>query len=127
MPTWSTATVPRRRQFAYWREMICEAFLDLTPESRLRDGFYGRVSQQSLERLDLARIESQAQQSTDSRSSAHVAVPARGGTGPPPQRPAKHRPCLPSRDGRSNVSKTICNTPRRARRLPAQLPTMSSA
>lgn len=61
MPTWSTTAVPRRRQFAYWREMICEAFLDLTPESRLRDGFHGRVSQQSLERLDLARIESQAQ------------------------------------------------------------------
>jgi len=58
---WSTATVPQRRQFAYWREMICEAFLDLTPESRLRDGFRGRVTQQSLGRLDLARIDSQAQ------------------------------------------------------------------
>jgi AraC family transcriptional activator of tynA and feaB len=62
MPAWSTAAVPRSRQFTYWREMICEAFLDLTPESRLRDGFYGRVSQQPLDRLDLARIESQAQQ-----------------------------------------------------------------
>jgi len=62
MATWSTATVPRRRQFAYWREMICEAFLDLTPESSLRDGFYGRVTQQPLDRLDLGRIESQAQQ-----------------------------------------------------------------
>jgi AraC-like DNA-binding protein len=41
--------------------MICEAFLDLTPESWLRDGFYGRVTQQSLGRLDMARIESQAQ------------------------------------------------------------------
>ncbi len=61
MPTWSTAQVVPRRQFGYWREMICEAFLDLTPESRLRDGFHGRVTQQSLERLDLARIESQAQ------------------------------------------------------------------
>jgi len=61
MPVWSTTTVAQRRQFAYWREMICEAFLDLTPESRLRDGFYGRVTQQSLDQLDLARIESQAQ------------------------------------------------------------------
>ncbi len=58
---WSTAGVVPVRQFSYWREMICEAFLDLTPESRLRDGFYGRVRQQPLERLDLARIESQAQ------------------------------------------------------------------
>lgn len=61
MPTWSTAVVARPRQFSYWREMICEAFLDLTPESRLREGFRGRVTQQSLDRLDLARIESQAQ------------------------------------------------------------------
>src|SRR5215468_8894470 len=61
MATWSTAAVPQHRQFSYWREMICEAFLDLTPESPLRDGFYGRVSQQPLERLDLARIQSQAQ------------------------------------------------------------------
>lgn len=62
MPTWSTGTVAPRRQFTYWREMICEAFLDLTPESRLRDGFRGQVVQQSLGRLDLARIESQAQE-----------------------------------------------------------------
>jgi AraC family transcriptional activator of tynA and feaB len=61
MPVWSTTTVRQRSQFAYWREMICEAFLDLTPESRLREGFYGRVTQQSLDSLDLARIESQAQ------------------------------------------------------------------
>ncbi len=61
MPVWSTTTVAQRRQFAYWREMICEAFLDLTPESGLRDGFFGKVTQQSLDPLDLARIESQAQ------------------------------------------------------------------
>jgi AraC family transcriptional activator of tynA and feaB len=58
---WSTSVVAPRRQFAYWREMICEAFLDLTPESPLRDGFRGRVVQQSLDGFDLARIESQAQ------------------------------------------------------------------
>jgi AraC family transcriptional regulator, positive regulator of tynA and feaB len=61
MPIWSTAESLPRRQFAYWREMICEAFLDLTPESPLRDSFQGRVTQQPLGRLDLARIESQAQ------------------------------------------------------------------
>ena len=31
--TWSTAAVPPSRQFGYWREMICEAFLDLSPEA----------------------------------------------------------------------------------------------
>ena len=71
MPVWTTTTVPQRRQFAYWREMICEAFLDLTPESRLREGFYGRVRQQSLDQLDLARIESQAQRV--SRTEADIA------------------------------------------------------
>ncbi|HEY3904741.1 MAG TPA: helix-turn-helix domain-containing protein [Streptosporangiaceae bacterium] len=71
MPVWTTTTVPQRRQFAYWREMICEAFLDLTPESRLREGFYGRVRQRSLDQLDLARIESQAQRV--SRTEADIA------------------------------------------------------
>lgn len=61
MPVWSTASVAPGRQFDYWREMICQAFLDLTPESRVRDGFRGRVRQQSFDQLDLANIESQAQ------------------------------------------------------------------
>lgn len=61
MPSWSTAGITGRQQFSHWREMICEAFLDLTPESSLRDGFYGKVTQRSLGRLDLARIDSQAQ------------------------------------------------------------------
>jgi AraC family transcriptional activator of tynA and feaB len=64
--TWSTAAVPRPRQFGYWREMICEAFLDLTPETAsrpgaARDGFRGRVTQRPLGRLAIAQIGSQAQ------------------------------------------------------------------
>jgi AraC family transcriptional activator of tynA and feaB len=64
--TWSTAAVPRPRQFGYWREMICEAFLDLTPETEARrgtagDGFRGRVTQRPLGRLAIAQIGSQAQ------------------------------------------------------------------
>lgn len=58
---WSTATESQRAQFAYWRELICEAFLALTPESDLRDGFAGRVTQWSLGELNLARIDSQRQ------------------------------------------------------------------
>lgn len=61
MRTWSTGTVPRPQQFTYWREMICQAFLDLTPESPIRDGFRGRVVQRSVGPLDLAQIDSQAQ------------------------------------------------------------------
>src|SRR4051812_12641366 len=37
--------MPKPAQFAHWRELICEAFLDLTPESQQRDGFAGQVTQ----------------------------------------------------------------------------------
>lgn len=59
--TWSTLAAAPSRQFAYWRELICEAFLDLTPESDLRDGFAGTVVQNSFGSLNLARIDSQRQ------------------------------------------------------------------
>ena len=58
---WSTAEAPRAAQFTSWRELICEAFLDLTPESDLRDGFAGAVTQWPLGELSIARIESQRQ------------------------------------------------------------------
>lgn len=58
---WSTLEVPRAAQFARWRELICEAFLALTPESDLRDGFAGTVAQRPLVDLNIARIDSQRQ------------------------------------------------------------------
>jgi AraC-like DNA-binding protein len=59
--TWSTQNTTPARQFAYWREMICEAFLDLTPETDRRDRFAGAVTQWSFDGLNLARIDSQRQ------------------------------------------------------------------
>src|SRR3954470_21178820 len=59
--SWSTLHAPRAAQFAHWRELICEAFLDLTPESPRRDGFAGRVTQWPLGELSIARIASQEQ------------------------------------------------------------------
>jgi AraC family transcriptional activator of tynA and feaB len=53
--SWSTS------EFGYWREMICAAFLALTPESDLRGTFAGTVTQWPLGGLSLARIESQRQ------------------------------------------------------------------
>ncbi|GLY04148.1 hypothetical protein Acsp01_45270 [Actinoplanes sp. NBRC 101535] len=41
--------------------MICQAFLALTPESELRDGFAGSVTQWPLGALSIARIASQRQ------------------------------------------------------------------
>ena len=59
---WSTLHSPPAAQFAHWRELICEAFLDLTPESDRRDGFVGEVTQIPLGDNAIARIRSQAQQ-----------------------------------------------------------------
>ncbi|MEV6926399.1 helix-turn-helix domain-containing protein [Dactylosporangium sp. NPDC051485] len=58
---WSTREAAPREQFAYWRELICAAFLALTPESDLRGGFTGDVTQWPLGALHLARITSQRQ------------------------------------------------------------------
>jgi AraC family transcriptional activator of tynA and feaB len=59
--TWSTLSTAPAGQFRYWRELICEAFLDLTPESDVRDRFTGIVTQWPLGELSLARIDSQRQ------------------------------------------------------------------
>jgi len=80
--TWSTAAVPRSRQFGYWREMICEAFLDLSPDTAAagraaRDGFRGRVTQRHLGRLAIAQIGSQAQRVR--RTEADIARSPRAG------------------------------------------------
>ena len=61
MQRWSTVEAPPAAQFTRWRELICEAFLDLTPESDLRDGFAGTVTQWPLGVLSIARIDSQRQ------------------------------------------------------------------
>jgi AraC-like DNA-binding protein len=58
---WSTSEAPRAAQFERWRELICQAFLDLTPESDLRDGFAGTVTQRPLGDLSIASIHSQRQ------------------------------------------------------------------
>ncbi|WP_433056877.1 helix-turn-helix domain-containing protein [Dactylosporangium sp. CS-033363] len=58
---WSTGDRAVGEQFAYWRELICSAFLALTPESDLRGGFAGEVTQWPLGGLALARIASQRQ------------------------------------------------------------------
>ena len=59
--TWTTGGTAGRQQFGYWRELICQAFLDLTPETDLRDGFAGTVNQWPLGTASIARIDSQRQ------------------------------------------------------------------
>jgi AraC family transcriptional activator of tynA and feaB len=59
--TWTTQSVAAAGQFAYWRELVCEVFLDLTPESERRDRFTGVVTHWPFGEVTLARIESQPQ------------------------------------------------------------------
>ncbi|GIJ49147.1 hypothetical protein Val02_60330 [Virgisporangium aliadipatigenens] len=75
--TWSTLSSPPSRQFAHWRELVCEALLDLTPESPLRDGFAGTVTQWPFGAVTLARIDSQCQ--LVHRTERDVARAPRGG------------------------------------------------
>jgi AraC-like DNA-binding protein len=111
MTTWTTGDVPARRQFAYWREMICEAFLDLTPESLTRDGFRGAVTLHPLGRLNLGRIDSQAQRVR--RTEADIArSPVTGHYANLQVRGV----CVTTQDGRSTVTRpgdlTVVDTTR---------------
>jgi AraC family transcriptional regulator, positive regulator of tynA and feaB len=76
--TWSTRDAPSAHQFSCWRELICEAFLDLTPESDLRDTFAATVVQNGFGALSLARIDSQRQRVR--RTARDIARGSRAGT-----------------------------------------------
>ncbi|TDQ50825.1 AraC family transcriptional regulator [Actinomycetospora succinea] len=62
MAVWDIAELPAREQFGYWREVICEAFVPLTPH-RTTDlrGFAATVETKPLAALNRARIAAQAQ------------------------------------------------------------------
>jgi AraC family transcriptional activator of tynA and feaB len=68
MAMWDVASRPPHEQFGYWREVICEAFVPLTP-SRLGDaeGFGSRVETRPLAHLVRARLASQPQRTSHGR------------------------------------------------------------
>jgi len=68
MATWDVASRPPQEQFGYWREVICEAFVPLTP-SRLGDAesFRSRVETRPLAHLVRARLASQPQRTSHGR------------------------------------------------------------
>ena len=41
---WSTSDVPAREQFAYWREAVCEAVLNVATENPAEDSFSGDIA-----------------------------------------------------------------------------------
>ncbi|GAA3168834.1 hypothetical protein GCM10010531_22320 [Blastococcus jejuensis] len=62
MPVWDVSRLPEPDQFDYWREVICQAFVPLTPGRKNGGpGFAWRVETRPLVGINRARIASQAQ------------------------------------------------------------------
>ncbi|MFC5947848.1 AraC family transcriptional regulator [Pseudonocardia lutea] len=63
MPVWDVAARPEREQFGYWHEVICRAFVPLTPrrEADAGPGFAARVETRPLRQVVRAHIASQPQ------------------------------------------------------------------
>ncbi len=62
MGVWDIAALPPREQFGYWHEVICQAFVPLTPHRTLdEEGFSAKVETRSLDRLTRARLRSRPQ------------------------------------------------------------------
>jgi AraC-like DNA-binding protein len=56
--TWTTESVPEPERFAYWREVVCSAFVTLRPERRDREPFAGSVRSARLGPLGVATVAS---------------------------------------------------------------------
>jgi hypothetical protein len=62
MPVWEVSRLPERDQFDYWHEVICQAFVPLTPGRKdAGPGFPSTVETQPLISINRARIASRAQ------------------------------------------------------------------
>jgi AraC-like DNA-binding protein len=59
---WDIAALPPREQFGYWHEVICQAFVPLTPHRTLEEeGFSAKVETRQLDRLTRARLRARPQ------------------------------------------------------------------
>ncbi|WP_308252766.1 helix-turn-helix domain-containing protein [Pseudonocardia sp. ICBG601] len=68
MTVWDVSSQPASEQFAYWREIICEAFVPLSPASTVAGhGFASRVETRSLDSVVRASLGSQPQTTTHGR------------------------------------------------------------
>ncbi|MCD2197559.1 helix-turn-helix domain-containing protein [Actinomycetospora endophytica] len=62
MGVWDIAALPPREQFGYWHEVICQAFVPLTPHRTLdEEGFSARVETRPLAGLNRARLRARPQ------------------------------------------------------------------
>jgi AraC-like DNA-binding protein len=63
MKTWNTEELPDREQFAYWREVLCEAFVTLRPERPREQNscrFPSRVTAHPLSTVNVTTVQSKA-------------------------------------------------------------------
>src|SRR5262245_50857029 len=63
MKTWNTEELPDRDQFAYWREVLCEAFVTLRPERPRQQSshrFPSRVTAHPLSTVNVTTVQSKA-------------------------------------------------------------------
>jgi AraC-like DNA-binding protein len=63
MKTWNTEELPDHEQFAYWREVLCEAFVTLRPErpgERSSGRFPSRVTAHPLSTINVTTVQSKA-------------------------------------------------------------------
>jgi AraC family transcriptional regulator, positive regulator of tynA and feaB len=59
---WDIAALPPREQFGYWHEVICQAFVPLTPHRTVdEEGFSARVETRPLAGLSRARLRARPQ------------------------------------------------------------------
>ncbi|UNK40938.1 helix-turn-helix domain-containing protein (plasmid) [Shinella sp. H4-D48] len=61
MTVWTTENMPEKDQFSYWREVLCEAFINLLPERRTNGGFSSRVEARLISDTNVVNVTSQSQ------------------------------------------------------------------
>jgi AraC family transcriptional activator of tynA and feaB len=56
MPFWTTQDLPSDKQFGFWREVLCEAFITLNPSRKSRGTFSGSVEANLLSDVNVTRL-----------------------------------------------------------------------
>jgi AraC family transcriptional regulator, positive regulator of tynA and feaB len=56
MPFWTTQDLPSDKQFGFWREVLCEAFITLNPSRKRRGAFSGSVEANLLSDVNVTRL-----------------------------------------------------------------------
>ena len=55
-PVWSTTTVDQDQAFDYWRDLICDAFVQLSARPGKDGPFAGAIAHQALDEVELSTV-----------------------------------------------------------------------